>query len=191
MNFLHASGAALADDIFRVVDRPQLYILTGESGAGKTSACQRLIRQARRRACPAAGLFSPPVYQAGEKTAIDLTAVTTGETRRLAQKRPRPTAQDGMRYAGLGWDFDPQVIAWGNQVLDELPAAPLLILDELGPLEFRQGAGFTAGLRLLDERRHWTACVVIRPACLPEATARWPWGMVIHDLEKAGAGGPV
>lgn len=176
MSLLNLPEKLLADNFVWLENKPKLIIITGESGVGKTTACQLLIHRARQQGCPAGGLVSPPVYRSGKKVAIDLTNISTGETRRLASKRELPA---------FGWEFDPAAIAWGNQVLDELPVCPLLILDELGPLEFQKGAGFTAGLRLLDEQRHRTACVVIRTVCLPVAVKRWPWAQVVRDLDNA------
>jgi nucleoside-triphosphatase THEP1 len=179
VNYLHLPEIILAGNYLQFGNQPRLIIITGESGAGKTTACQFLIHRARQQCCQTAGLVSPPVYRSGKKVAIDLTDISTGETRRLAWKRELPA---------LGWEFDPAAIFWGNQVLDELPVSPLLILDELGPLEFQKGAGFTAGLRLLDEQRHRTACVVIRTVCLPVAVERWPWAQVVRALDNASVG---
>jgi nucleoside-triphosphatase THEP1 len=177
----------LAEDLLQYCQHPQLFIITGESGAGKTSACRLLIQQARLRGCPAVGLISPPVYQSGIKVAIDLTEIASGETRRLACKRER----DPAGRSTLGWKFDPATVNWGNQVLDGLPVSPLLIVDEIGPLEFQKQAGFHAALRLLDEQRHLSAYIVIRTACLANALERWPWAQIIRDFGHVSPAGQL
>ena len=188
MSFINLPEKLLADHYFHLVNQPKLIIITGESGVGKTTACQHLIRHAQQQGCLVAGLVSPPVYRSGRKVAIDLTNIFNGETRRFATTRERIRSEDKTSLSTMDWDFDPTVIAWGNQILDSLPSSPLLILDELGPLEFTKGTGFTSGLQLLDEQLHQTACVVIRSACLSIALERWPWAQVVDDLPKRSAG---
>ena len=189
MRELNTPDTILAEYSLQSCQQPQLLIISGESGAGKTTACQLLIRQAREQGCLPAGWVSPPVYLAGEKIGIDLTDIASGETRRLAWKRERDHAEDGAELTTRGWQFDPAVVAWGNRILDELPTGPLLILDELGPLEFQKQAGFSSGLRLLDERQHRAACVVIRTACLTTALDRWPWARVFRVPVPPSIGG--
>ncbi len=184
MDYLDTSGTILADYSLDFQYQPQLFIVTGESGAGKTTACQALIHKAGQQGWPVAGLISRPIYQSEKKVAIDLGDIASGEMRRLAWKRTRDLVEEGLELTTGRWTFDPAVVTWGNQILEALPAVPLVILDELGPLEFEKQSGLIAGLRLLDERRHAVACVVVRPACLSVAVERWPWAQVIDNLQK-------
>ena len=101
------------------------------------------------------------------------------------------------------WRFDETVLAWGNEVLRAAhadaadvagpatamaatpggAAAPdLLVVDELGPLEFARGVGLTEGLTAVDAGRYAVACVVVRPALVDEALRRWPDATVV-DVE--------
>ena len=58
----------------------------------------------------------------------------------------------------------------------------LLVVDELGPLEFVRGVGLMAGLAAVDEGRYAAAFVVVRPALVDEALRRWPDATVL-DVE--------
>lgn len=157
-------------------DNPaRLILLTGPSGAGKTSWCQETVARLRAASRTTAGLLSPPVWADGRKAAIDLLAVHTGERRRLAAAC-QPGEGDP---ATPNWRFDPAAIAWGNQVLRRLPACDCFFLDELGPLEFRAGQGLQAGFDLLDQRAAPLSFVVARVALLPAAVARWPWAEIL------------
>lgn len=49
----------------------------------------------------------------------------------------------------------------------------LLIVDELGPLEFNRGEGWIAGLTAVDSGSYQSALVVIRPSLLKMAYQRW------------------
>ena len=133
------------------------------------------------------------------KVAIDLVDLRTEERRRLAEVR-RP---DEPGTATQRWRFDEAVLAWGNEVLRAAHAeaadvaapgaaivgtpagavAPdLLVVDELGPLEFARGVGLTEGLAAVDAGRYAVACVVVRPALVDEALRRWPDATVV-DVE--------
>ncbi len=154
---------------------PQRMILTGERGAGKSTWCARLAQEARAVSWRVAGLWSPAVMEREAKIAIELVDLESGEKRRLAV---RGTAEEGGTH-GLRWRFVDETIAWGNALLGALASPDLLIVDELGPLEFRHEQGLQAGLAAVDRGAHRLAVVVIRPELLPDALARWPGAHVV------------
>lgn len=156
-----------------------LALLTGGRGAGKTRWCEALAREARAAGLAVGGLLSPPVLAGGEKSGIDLLDLVTGERRRLAV-RARP---DLPGTAGLGWRFDPEALAAGNAAFARTGPCDLLFADELGPLELGRGSGFTAAFDLLDTRRFGLAIVVVRPALVDAARARWPGAAPLWELE--------
>lgn len=71
------------------------------------------------------------------------------------------------------------MLAWAEGFLSALPGGDLIILDELGPLEFEQNRGLVSGLGLIDSRRYRLSCAVIRPELVGAALSRWPWGEVV------------
>jgi len=156
-----------------------LALLTGGRGAGKTRWCEALVSAARDAALAVAGLVSPPVVAGGEKTGIDLLDVASGERRRLAER----ARADLPGTAGLGWRFDPEALSFGNALLAGIGTCDLLLVDELGPLEFGRGSGLTAAFALLDSRRYRLAVVVVRPALVAAAEARWPGATLVWELE--------
>jgi nucleoside-triphosphatase len=158
-----------------------LALLTGGRGAGKTRWCGALARAGRDAGLAVAGLVSPPVLAGGEKTGIDLLDVASGERRRLAE-RARP---DLPWTEGLGWRFDPEALAFGNALLARVGTCDVLLVDELGPLEFGRGSGLTAAFALLDALRYRLAVVVVRPALVAAARARWPEAALVWELEGA------
>ncbi len=161
-------------------DSPQLIFVTGPSGAGKSTWCAGLVRRSRERGLVVRGLLSPAVFADGSKIGIDLVDLATGERRRLATLR-RPTS------TGLltdHWQFDADILVWGNQILRDAHPCDLLIIDELGPLELLRNGGLQEAIRILEQRHYHVACAVIRPSLLPDAQQRWPGGHVI-DLTKA------
>ena len=152
-----------------------LYLLTGPIGAGKTTFCRQLAESARSRGWQVAGLLSPAWIEADQKTGILLEDLESGEQRRLAFSTPSP--QSDLRVGK--WYFDTQVLAWGQQILSNCPACDLLIVDELGPLEFNNGQGLSAAFELLSAGQYRVGYVVIRPTLIENACKRWPWAEVL------------
>lgn len=137
----------------------QVWMLTGERGAGKTSLCRALAAQAHEFGWDAAGVISPAVIENGVKTGILVEDVRRGESRPLAALEARGTFDLPVGK----WFFDRTVLAWGDWVIASSPPCDLLIVDELGPLELLQGGGWQSALDVLRGSGCRLALVVIRP----------------------------
>ncbi len=157
------------------IKRPPLWLLSGPIGAGKTTFCQQLAQAAPQYNLQVAGLLSLAQITAGQKTGILLENLRNGEQHPLAHTAPEPTAD--LRFGK--WHFDSQVLAWGNQVLADGSPCDLLIVDELGPLEFNRREGLIAAFELLTAGQYQMACAVIRPSLLAAACLRWPWAQPV------------
>ena len=183
-------GSLLASFLSRPDETGRLVLVTGVSGAGKSAWCAEFVQQARQGGLCPAGLLSPPVIEAGQKVGIDLMDVATGERRRLANRRDATTPPERLAAVTRGWCFDPDVLDWGNQILQHIDQRRLLVIDELGPMELLENAGFTAAGPLITQRAYGLACVVVRPSLLATAHARWPWHetLQIHGENQAWSG---
>ena len=168
---------------------PSLFLITGSSNSGKTRWCERVIAYAREQQWTVAGLLSPSVITNGQKAGIDLLDLSSGERQRLAiHKTLWRNNENGALANGIvtgDWYFDSRVLAWGNGVLSRITKADLVIIDELGPLEFRQQQGLQSGLVLLDAWRYRLACVTIRSSLVGAARMRWSWSQVVVTEEIA------
>ncbi|NLF64558.1 MAG: hypothetical protein GX579_08130 [Chloroflexi bacterium] len=158
---------------------PSLFLVTGSSGAGKTSWCAAVVRLARAHSLPIGGLLSPAIMSGSDKIAIDLLDLSSGERRQLAQRLTLPARLSTHDPVTGHWRFDLATIAWGNRVLGKIAMDGLVIIDEMGPLEFEQQQGLQGGLHLVDTGRYRVACVTVRPALLHAARTRWPHAQVV------------
>jgi len=156
-------------------DRPQLILVTGLSGAGKTTWCTRLVELVRQQGLSVSGVLSPSIIENRHKVGINILDLQTGEARQLARLREESAITVGTPR----WAFNDEAVAWANQVLARLVQTDLLVMDELGPVEFLQDKGLTAGLARLDSGAYKVACAVIRSSLLPNALQRWPDAIVV------------
>jgi nucleoside-triphosphatase len=116
--------------------------------------------------------------QDGKKIGFDLLNIASGEKRRLG------TSSSEYTKTTMGcWQMDEGVLAWGNEIIMGLHDEDIIIIDEIGPLEFEKNLGFWSALEFLDESAYRTALVVVRPALLPVARKRWPAARLLM-LEK-------
>ncbi|MFN2323656.1 MAG: ATP-binding cassette domain-containing protein [Trueperaceae bacterium] len=175
-------GSVLAELVARGAHAPQRVIVTGARGAGKSRWCARLVELGRRRGWRVAGVASPARFEGRLKTGIGIVDLATGEERTLATLRR--AEGDAAGPATERWRFDDGVLGWGNGALARAAEerADLLIVDELGPLEFHRDIGFQAGLSAMDSGRYALGCAVVRPSLLDAALARWPDALVV-DVE--------
>ena len=160
---------------FRPEARGQLTLLTGPVGSGKTTLCTQLLAAAEHHNADVAGVYCPAVMQGKRKVGMDICLLPEKTCQRLGVER----AQWQVQSLTPRWQMNEAALAWANAHLQALAATDLLIIDELGPLEFLGNQGLTAAFPLLDARDYRQAVVVIRPDLLEQAQARWPWARVM------------
>lgn len=156
-------------------ENSRLLIIEGPSGSGKTTWCMQLLEQAKLRKITIAGLLSPAVFMGNQKTGIELMNIQTGERRLLAT---RGKSREGSPARGP-WSFDQEVLNWGNAILRSIPPCQVVIIDEIGPLEFEQHIGLLEAFDLIDVRRYMLTCLSLRPYLVGAALERWPWAKVL------------
>lgn len=164
--------------------RGDIYILTGERGAGKSVVCARVAEQVRESGHTVGGLLTETAARA---------AVTTGassESRYVVDLSVGERFPFGSRCAPAagapavdrseaatdevlpGWRLDAHAWARGNEVLIAATPCDLLIVDELGPLELRAGRGWIEAFTVLGSRDYRAALVVCRPDLVDELIRR-------------------
>lgn len=141
-----------------------IYLITGPRNSGKTTFCQRFIERVRACGWQVSGIVTVGEWREGEKRALYAQDLATGEQRLLAQRKS----------AGEPWDFVEATLAWGNEVFARAIPTDLLVVDELGPLEWCEGRGWTGAFGAIDSGQYRMALVVVRPELIVWAQRRWP-----------------
>jgi len=157
---------------------PVRVIVTGEVGRGKTQTCRAAAARLRDLGWEVAGVLSPGVWVGDQKVAIDAHDLRTGHTRRLAERAGVGPALAGP--ATRGWHFAAETIVWCNSLLADAIDCDLLVVDELGPLEFESGEGLIQGVRAVDGGRFHLGLVVVRPRLVQAARERWPGATLLY-----------
>lgn len=150
--------------------------MTGLSGSGKTTYCQQVIAAAKAAGWRIAGILSPPRFADGQKTGIFAIDLASGTTRLLASCIPDEIK--GVRFGK--WVFDGDALAWGNDLLLNLPACELLVVDEIGPLEFDSQQGWPACFQAIARPLTANTLATVRPAYLQQLQALWRESVTLH-----------
>ena len=167
----------------------KIYLLTGEIQSGKTNLCLDIIKIAGEEGIRLGGVISPGVFLKRQKTGIDVLDIRSGERRRLADNLGEGSPDLTTRR----WAFRLDAVSWGNQILKNAIPCDLLVIDELGPLEFNRGEGWVNGFETVASGDYAAALLVIRPSLLDEARQRWDVDKIINldDRDQPQPSGEV
>jgi nucleoside-triphosphatase THEP1 len=153
----------------------KLTLITGPIGSGKSAWCYIFFEKSHANGLKIGGVLSRPIFREGHKIGIDLMDLITGQIKRLANLR----TAESKGLMTRRWEFDLQTMNWANQVLRNLPPCDIVIIDELGPLEFSRDEGFQEGMHIVDDKRFPEIYAVVRPELVSRSLQRWPWAEVL------------
>jgi len=145
----------------------RITIITGERSVGKSTLCRKLCNEAQARGYTCAGIIT--LRHPNERLAV--LDIRTGEQRQLTT-----SAETGQVTIQGRFKFDTRTIVWANQALIQAVPSDLLVVDELGPLEFNRRQGWIAAFDILEQADYALALVVIRPELLTRAQFELPSG---------------
>lgn len=147
---------------FPISGNHSILVVSGWRNVGKTTFCLKAVEQYRKAGLKVGGLLSPGRFENHKKNGAFAVDLSSRESRLAASQFPEEI--DGVRFGS--WVFDTEVFKWGNQRLLQTTDLDVLVLDELGYLEFDLNAGWTASFEVLRRKDYGVALVVIRPECI-------------------------
>jgi len=139
-----------------------LIIITGATGIGKTTVCEKVVKIIRSSGYSCGGILT---HKAAHESLIALD-IQTGERLILASN---DNTFDGPRTPR--YSFNPEAIKFGIRAINKAIDSDVLIIDELGHLELA-GEGFAKGLELVKTGRAKNSILVIRKELLPAFLAQ-------------------
>lgn len=136
----------------------QIVGIFGDRQSGKTSLCLEIIRRLQNEGLQTGGFISPGCFDdSGQKSGIDTVLLPTLQRRALAVRRPEPVP------AGTSqWILSNSTLNWAENFILALPAPQVLVVDEIGPLEVKQGRGWHAALDVLKKGQFQVGFVTYR-----------------------------
>jgi nucleoside-triphosphatase THEP1 len=184
-----------------------ILLLSGPSGSGKSTACAALHHRLISAGISVGGVLCTAVFENGLKVGIDAGLIGSGQAAvPLAREREEgdrrrvpffdPNGTDSFTFgmwhfnAATLHDLDCSTAAWLDKARDGAWGAdgrsPVVIVDEIGPLEIVHGLGFMQTLASLDLAagsqviRQPVCIVTARPDIAVTLQGRWPGARVVH-----------
>lgn len=159
-----------------ILEDKNIWIITGPRSVGKTRFCTSLVQTARLQGWQVEGVICPPGYSGSEKSFIEIENLQTREHATLARVKGEETGSLQTEH----WLFDEKVVSWANDFLGSISRCDLLLIDELGPLEFLREKGWQNGLIAVDNADYRIAVIVVRPELIYKAKKHWPTAKVVE-----------
>ena len=148
-----------------------LIIVTGNTGAGKTTVCEKVLGIAKSLGYNCGGIIT---YKAEDRSII-IEDVQSGEREELASIK---NIYQGPRTGK--YFFNPAGIEFGAEAINRGISCDILFIDEIGHLELG-GEGFIQTLDLVRDDSSKNCILVIRSELLPAFLPRLPESPLIFE----------
>lgn len=149
----------------RKENKNAVIIITGERGSGKTTLCILLSKKFKEKGLQVKGVVSPGFFIKERKVKIMAHNLDTHDEKVLAKFDPGWDEA----YPKREWRLNPAGLSWGNEVINQSIPTDILIIDELGFMEFEKGIGWISSFRIINEGSYRAAFIVIRPGLIQDA----------------------
>lgn len=151
------------------IELGKINLIIGERDVGKTTLCFNLIEKLKFFRYSVAGIISPGIYHDEVKVSINALNIMSGEKVKLADYSPGWDIENPLR----NWKMNSEAILWGNDVLTKSIPCDVLIIDEIGYLEFENNCGWNKSFEILEEKGFKIAFVVVRISLMEVACSHW------------------
>lgn len=140
----------------------KIILITGQQNSGKSTLCKNIVDHFSKSGIKISGILSELEKEDDKLSAIYAIDIQTNEKILLAQYFPGWDKNKPERK----WKFHKNVFEWGNSVLKKSVPTDLLIIDELGYIEFEEKKGWTQSFMILNGNCYKCAIIVVRPECV-------------------------
>ena len=162
----------------------KIIIVTGARDSGKTRFAAGINGELTRQGITTRGILAPGYYVSGQKEGFDLEMLPGHDRFRFFSTTP----EDGWLPAGRFW-FDPGTLVAGRlHLLRHTEGNPILIIDELGPLELKNMIWAETISTLLRCDNTTSMIWVVREQCVENITRHF--GVEPILVLKAGVTSP-
>jgi nucleoside-triphosphatase THEP1 len=174
-----------ADSLFSLfsesMNKPKVFILTGEKHEGKTTFAAALAEALKKQGIASGGFLAPGKFENNRRSEFDILDLKTGKQRPLCSIHLKEGESIGP------FCFDPSGQQLGNQILSpgHLEDVDVVFIDEIGPLEIKDQGWAPAIDKLMNEPNR-THIWIIRKGLVDEAIQKWElMDVQVFDISTA------
>jgi nucleoside-triphosphatase THEP1 len=150
--------------------RRRLYILSGDTGSGKTTRAAEVVERLRDRGLRVGGILAPGLLDNGRRTGFDILNLASGESAGLARDGAGGSASHAQWSR---FSFSPEGLALGNRALGpDARGADVVLVDEVGPFELA-GGGWASALDRIAREYTGILVLVVRASIVDAVKRRW------------------
>lgn len=150
-------------------DHKSVFIITWETGSGKTTFLLKLIEELRGEALSLAGFAALSVPEDGPSGSFNILDLVSGKVLPLASRR-----------FNKGWEpignfyFNPEGMLMGTNILEDplINNNDLIVVDEIGPFEL-DGKIWAESLTRLLAMRSGPVLLVVREQLISQVMDKW------------------
>ena len=164
------------------INRPEVFILTGDRKQGKTSLLKEIVSILRAKGVSISGFLSEGIHDRGKRTGFILKDIRTSETIELCSTENKFGGPSQGRYF-----FNPAAISKGIEILGSSNSGGtgVIVIDEVGPMEI-SGRGWYTAMEKLCSTSGGVHIWTVRRSLAEKAARRWNTGDV-HIIDIASA----
>jgi nucleoside-triphosphatase THEP1 len=150
-------------------DHKSVFIITGETGSGKTTFLLKLIEELRSESLSLAGFTALSVPGDGPSGSFNILDLVSGKILPLASRK----FTDGWEQHGIFF-FNPAGILMGKKILEDpmMTKNDLVVIDEIGPFEL-DGKIWAESLTRLLTSQICSILVVVREQLVSQVIQQW------------------
>lgn len=146
-----------------------VFIVSGETGSGKTTFVMRLIEVLQGQSLSITGFTALSVPHDGPSGSFNMLDLDSGKIIPLASRR----FYEGWEQVG-NFFFNPEGIGMGKRILEDALKTEhdILVVDEIGPFEL-EGKIWAESLTPILERRVCPVLLVVRQPLVAAVVQKW------------------
>lgn len=150
------------------VKKPKIIILTAEGKAGKTTFAHKLVKAFNSKNIKVGGFIAPGKFENSKRSEFEILDLLSGTKKPLCSVHLKEGEKTGpFRFDKAGQEFGKQVIS-----PEKLKNIPIVLIDEIGPLELK-GLGWAEAIDKLlknpDKLHFW----VVRKSLVNQMIKKW------------------
>ena len=148
--------------------RRKVYIVTGETGEGKTRFLQKLTEILKDKNIRAGGILAPRIMEGTTTTGYDILDISSGDRAPfLRVTNPEISGIDKFARFDEGYKVGLRALDPANNA-----ESSVMVIDEAGPLELR-GEGWAGRISELISQNRWHIILVVRKSLIDEVASKF------------------